>query len=54
MHCEKLGLTAAAWEAPDIERFLEAFAPGLYVFAGKHKTTRVLDQIRRALALEVR
>jgi hypothetical protein len=51
MHCEKLGLTAAAaWDAADVGRLLDAFAPGLRVFVGKHKTAEVLDQIRRKLA----
>jgi hypothetical protein len=50
MHCEKLGLTAAAaWDASDVERLLEAFAPGLRVFVGRNKTTEVLDRIRRTL-----
>jgi hypothetical protein len=53
MHCEKLGLTADMWDGPDVEHLLQAFAPGLHVFVGKNKTADALNQIRRALALEV-
>jgi hypothetical protein len=54
MYCEKLGFVAAEIAAPDVERLLEALAPGLHVFIGRKKTEDALHLIRRALADESR
>jgi hypothetical protein len=50
MHCEKLGFLAPELGAPDVERLLQALAPGLHVFIGRKKTEDALYLIRRALS----
>jgi hypothetical protein len=52
LHCEKLGFQAPQLSEPDVERLLEALAPGLHVFIGRKKTEDALQRIRQALADE--
>jgi hypothetical protein len=50
MHCEKLGLAGPELTAADVERLLEALAPGLRVFLGKDRTADALHLVRSSLA----
>jgi hypothetical protein len=52
MHCEKLGLLAPELREADVERLLDALAPGLRVFVGKERTDDALYLVRKALESE--
>jgi len=43
--CEKLRLDAANLGRAEVERLLDALAPGLHVYIGKEKAKAVLEQI---------
>ncbi len=49
MHCDKLGLDGTRLEPEEIDRLLDALAPGLHVFIGKKKTEEAMYDIRKAL-----
>jgi len=46
---EKLGFKAGRLTGDEIDRLLNAIAPGLGVFVGREKTQRILDEAREAV-----